>query len=203
MKPIRDKPNVLLFFSIKAPSLSCDFYVHISLSDIVSSLSKLLFSKLVLSLELHTNCALISCFFNVLLHLNHLARSLCTATNTFQTHCTLLALLCNLGAQGVIPQGNRATLCVYIVYTYTCTCIHNMHLQHWRTFNVSNSPFYSACISVSSKHRTFLLMASAHMIVFSRHPFLCTPLVLFLLDFHTSADRRLKLPVSENTVLYS
>lgn len=38
----------------------------------------------------------------------------CTLPNKFFTHPTLLALMCNLGAHGVLPEGNTATVCLCV-----------------------------------------------------------------------------------------
>lgn len=40
----------------------------------------------------------------------------CTVANKFLTRPTLLALMCNLGAYGVLPEGNTAGVCL-------CACV--------------------------------------------------------------------------------
>lgn len=44
----------------------------------------------------------------------------CTVANKFLTHPTLLAWLCNLGADGVLPGGDIATMTVCV---WECMCV--------------------------------------------------------------------------------
>lgn len=47
----------------------------------------------------------------------------CAVANKFLTHPTLLAWLCNLGADGVLPGGDRATMTVCV---WECMCVEHI-----------------------------------------------------------------------------
>lgn len=55
----------------------------------------------------------------------------CTLPNKFFTHPTLLALMCNLGARGVLPRGNTATVCLVRAYVCLCVCVRASECVRW------------------------------------------------------------------------
>lgn len=70
--------------------------------------------------SLHQSLSYVSLIFSYIRITKHTLGQ-CTVANKFLTNPTLLALMCNLGAHSVLPEGNTASACLCVSVS-VCVC---------------------------------------------------------------------------------